>query len=390
MEDLGAPSRGTRNPLCGFGGKAPTIPAMMLTYRTSFRAPALATLAAVAACGDLGPSFVGRGPITLECSIPLADVHRGAIRGAIPALVDPTIGFFGEPGIEYLEDEMRVVGLMLDGVPVAVPHPILWWHEIVNFETEDGAIAVTHCPLTGSTLAFDRGAVDDAAFEVSGLLYQNNLMMVDLSDEQESFWPQMARGARCGPRDRQALPMVPVVETTWKAWRAMNPTTRAVSRFTGHSADYDIYPYGDYDREDNPTTLFPISTLDERRPAKELALGIPDGDGGTVFPLGELAEVGAKAVIPGLDSGGEYVVFYDDAARGAMAYRPRAGGGALTFRYLDRAIVDDQTGSTWEVDGHAVTGPLQGQRLEPVAEAFVAFWFAWPLFYPDVRVWEAP
>lgn len=363
---------------------------MIVLHNTTMRGPALAVLALAAGCGDLGPSFVGRGPIDLECSIPLDDVHRGALRGVIPALFDPTIGFFGEPGIDYLEDDMRVVGLMLDGVPVAVPHPILWWHEIVNFETDEGAIAVTHCPLTGSTLAFDRGPVDEAALEVSGLLYQNNLMMVDLTDDQESFWPQMARAARCGPRDGQSLPMVPVVETTWKAWRTMNPSTRTVSRFTGHSADYEEYPYGDYDREDNPRTLYPISTLDERRPAKELALGIPEGEGGTVFPFGELAEAGAGAAIPGSDRNGEYVVFYDDAARAAMAFRPHVDGQELTFRYRDGGFVDDQTGSTWEVDGHAVAGPLQRERLEPVAEAFVAFWFAWPLFYPDVRVWEAP
>ena len=38
----------------------------------------------------------------------------------------------------------------------------------------------------------------------------------------------------------------------------------------------------------------------------------------------------------------------------------------------------------------AVSGPLTGRRLTPVAEAFVSFWFAWAAFYPDATLWSAP
>ena len=51
-------------------------------------------------------------------------------------------------------------------------------------------------------------------------------------------------------------------------------------------------------------------------------------------------------------------------------------------------IRDDQTGSTWRLDGVAVLGPLAGEALDPVPEAFVAFWFAWPTFYPDMEIWR--
>ena len=225
---------------------------------------------------------------------------------------------------------------------------------------------------------------------MSGLLYQNNLMMVDLSGDDESFWPQMARGARCGPADGTTLPMVPVWEMSWQAWRDLHPTTRVVSAFTGHLRAYDEYPYDDYDREDNTYTLFPTPGLDDRRPPKELAIGVPDGDGGVVFPFGELDPVGSSPAVAGSTRDGDFVVFWNRSARGAMAYRPVAAGQSLTFRAAAGKVFDEQTDSEWGLDGVAVSGAFAGEALEPVADAFVAFWFAWPIFYPDLDLWSAP
>ncbi|MFB6240203.1 MAG: DUF3179 domain-containing (seleno)protein, partial [Gemmatimonadota bacterium] len=58
----------------------------------------------------------------------------------------------------------------------------------------------------------------------------------------------------------------------------------------------------------------------------------------------------------------------------------------MSFTLDGREIVDRGTGSTWTLDGRAVDGPLEGARLEPVREAYVAFWFAWALFQPETEI----
>ncbi|MGH7449405.1 MAG: DUF3179 domain-containing (seleno)protein [Longimicrobiales bacterium] len=50
--------------------------------------------------------------------------------------------------------------------PVALN--IGWLHEIVNLDLDGMRVAVTHCPLTGSSLAFDRSAIDGGTFAVHG------------------------------------------------------------------------------------------------------------------------------------------------------------------------------------------------------------------------------
>lgn len=341
----------------------------------------------LAACGE--DSIVGSRDesLDIECSIPVSDVFRGATRGAIPALTNPDFVSPDAREAEYLAPDDRVVGLYIDGEPVAIPLNIFWWHEIVNLDTADGPIAVTHCPLTGSTLAFSRGTVDGAEFEVSGLLYENNLMMADRSGDAESLWPQMARGARCGPRDGDALEMLPVTEMTWEAWRELHPASPVSSQLTGFSRDYTEYPYGDYADTHNADVLFPSSEIDERRPPKERALGVPDGSGGVVVPFGELDEGGRTHAAHGSTSDGDFVVFWDRDAQAAVAYRSVVDGDPLTFRGAFGSFFDDQTDSEWSLEGVATNGPLEGQTLEPVAEAFVAFWFAWPVFYPDLEIW---
>jgi hypothetical protein len=60
-------------------------------------------------------------------------------------------------------------------------------------------------------------------------------------------------------------------------------------------------------------------------------------------------------------------------------------GETLTFNRNDGLITDDETGSTWNILGRAVAGPLAGTRLEPVLHGN-HFWFAWAAFKSDTLI----
>ena len=51
------------------------------------------------------------------------------------------------------------------------------------------------------------------------------------------------------------------------------------------------------------------------------------------------------------------------------------------------AFVDLETGSQWSIEGKALSGPLVGNSLSKVPEAYVSFWFAFSQFYPDLHLW---
>ena len=306
----------------------------------------------------------------------------------IAALTDPTFVAPDAAEADYVTDSSRVVGLVLEGEALAVPLNVLRYHEIVNLNRGETHVAVTYCPLTGSSLTFDRSAVAGAEFGVSGLLMRNNLILFDRSDER-SFFPQMRRRAACGPLARvgRVLPMVASSEMRWDAWRRMYPKTRVVSRETGFGWKYHLNLNSEYELIDNPDRLIAVP-LDPRRPPKERVFGVPVGvDGGPAFPF-EAMMAHARLALPVYQRGRPGVVFWDRTAEGAMAFWVDLDGAELTFDVTDEGYRDQETGSTWHLDGLAVDGPLAGRRLEPLVEAYVAFWFAWADFQPETVVWK--
>ena len=63
-------------------------------------------------------------------------------------------------------------------------------------------------------------------------------------------------------------------------------------------------------------------------------------------------------------------------------------GERLTFSYDGENIVDDATGSVWNIQGHAVSGPLEGKALRKIVHGD-HFWFAWGVFKPNTRIYGA-
>ncbi len=263
------------------------------------------------------------------CAMPSADLMSILGPEQIPALTDPVFVDPAAPGAEPWTDDSRVIGLIVDGQPLAVPLGLMYHHEIVNLNRGDERLAVTYCPLTGTALTFDRSGLGDAGLGVSGILMRNNLVMYDRDPDAPSFFGQMTQDAVCGPRARrrEPLPMVVSWEMRWDAWRALHPDTRV-----GVAHQRLI-----------------MTLYHEGRPA---------------------------------------VAFWDRAAEAATAFYADLDGEELSFEPIPRGYRDDRTGTVWRLDGLGVEGPDAGRRLEPVVEAYVAFWFAWADFHPETVVRE--
>jgi hypothetical protein len=346
----------------------------------------------LASCNDASPTFDEGQPGNIAdspqqgCTISLAEVSDGGVgRDGIPALTDPDLVRADDSGASYVSSGSRVIGIRVGELYIAVPHNILWWHEIVNFDFGDFKLAVTYCPLTGSGIVFDRSVVEDAELGVSGLLFRNNLILYDRRAES-SLFPQMMREGACGPETGLKLPLYPSVDITWEGWQRLHPRTRIISGETGWDRPYEVYPYGDYERLNNSRLLFPQDGIDPRRPPKERVLGIPLGTGGGIALPFELLGRETRVVHTQVAQD-PVVVFWDPDLQGAIAYLRSVESQTLSFEVRNNKIVDRETESTWNLRGEASEGTLAGERLQQLPEAYVAFWFAWAAFQPETQVW---
>ena len=65
----------------------------------------------------------------------------------------------------------------------------------------------------------------------------------------------------------------------------------------------------------------------------------------------------------------------------------QVGDQLLTFSpNEDGTFSDAETGSTWDILGEAVDGPLAGETLTPILH-FDHFWFAWAAFFPATELY---
>ena len=357
---------------------------------------------ALSSCGNDGIEPIDQadpGPSQYaQCDLDLEYLWASVIQDAIPTLDDPVwdqVELGQVP--EYLEPDSRVIGIEVAGRAFAVPHNVLWHHEVVNLLWGDDRLAMTYCPITGSSLVFDRSSIGGAELGVSGLQFMGNLVLYD-RQASESLWPQLMREARCGESSGRMLTEYPFVEIEWSSWLELHPDTWVISGAEQQGFDPAIfnytsfgYPYGNYEEIDVWFNGL-ISELDHRLHLKERVIGLPSGTGdpGIAFPFGTMEGMdGNFQVVPFMFEGQSYVLAWSDEARGGTAFHPLTEGGLpVSLSATSSGFEDDATGSTWTLDGRAVAGPMEGKRLRQVDRTHTAFWGAWAAFHPETRLWQ--
>ena len=260
----------------------------------------------------------------------------------IPPVEKPVYLSIAEASKQWRDDAI-VDGFTIDGQPRAYVRFITVWHEIVNETAGGKPIAITYCPLTGSTLVFSGELADGrtTSFGTSGMLYNSNLVMYDRATK--SLWPQLfgvaVRGERKGERLRE---IGGAVTTTLGRWKAKFPSGVVLSKDTGQARAYGTWPYGDYDSGGTP--LFPVRYGDDRFQAKKLVVGVRERGAALAIPKDEFAQRREARI----EVGRRELVAQYDAELDAV-------------RVLDR------------------------KTLEPVS-AYNVMWFAWYAFNPKTEV----
>lgn len=299
---------------------------------------------------------------------------------------------------QWLEGREPVALVQLNGEARVYPLRILTWHEVVNDEVDGVPIAVTYCPLCNSAVAFERTVEDQVLrFGTSGLLRNSDLVMWDR--QTESLWQQITGEGIVGELAGTHLEFVPIGIVAWEDVQARFPDGKVLSRDTGFAAPYGQNPYFGYDQGQLGTFLFD-GEIDDRFPAFERVVGVRVGETTKAYPFSSLSEKRAAndvvagepvLVVWGADDTAsaldDTVIAKGRSVGTGLAYLRTLDGRVLTFEAgEDGTFVDAETGTTWDLFGIALAGPLEGQRLTTAVHTN-ELWFAWAAFNPDAVVY---
>ncbi|HVR28802.1 MAG TPA: DUF3179 domain-containing protein [Thermoanaerobaculia bacterium] len=312
--------------------------------------------------------------------IRLDEVVWGGVRlDGIPALEHPPQVSAAEA--RHLRDGDRVFGVSLGGEVRAYPVKALSWHEMLNDTIGGHPVTLSYCTLCGSGILYSTGTDDGGAytFGTSGLLYRSNKLMYDR--QSYSLWANLTGEAVIGRKALRSdrLEILPMVLTTWRAWRQRHPetTVMAIDPSEGRRHGF-VYQEGAADAA-RAGVAFPVwqksDALDRNAEVYTLLLdGKPKA-----YPTDRLAEAGVVN-----DTLGERaLVLVADPESGAIRAYER---GAHRFSAGPRPnqLLDEQ-GRRYRVAEEA----LIADGLDPLPRlgGHTAFWFGWFGFYPHTELW---
>ncbi len=332
-------------------------------------------------------------------TIDTGQLLRGQIPDGIPAIDDPQFVSVEDADV-YLEDHEAVVVLEIDGDARAYPVQILMWHEIVNDVVGEVPIAITYCPLCNSAVSYQRTVQGEVTtFGTSGLLFNSALVMYDRLTE--SLWTHYNGEAVAGLLTGEILPPISSPLLAWVEFKDAFPDGVVLDREnTGHARSYGVNPYTNYDNPSGSPFLF-RGEVDDRIGPQRRVVGVSIDGVSKAWTVEAISGGAAKATH---DTVGEQpvVVFWKSGQATALesgeisggrdvgsvgVFIPEAAGEALTFVAEGDVFVDGQTGSTWDILGKAVDGPLAGIGLTEVPH-LDTFWFAWFSYNPGTTLIE--
>ncbi len=371
--------------------------------------PSTTVSTSTTATADAPVSALPAGPSALDAPdsaefpeplVPLADIISGGPPpDGIPPIDDPVFLDTAD-NLEILDPSESVVALEINGDARAYPIRAMIWHEIVNDTVGGVPVSITYCPLCNSAVTYRREINGvETTFGTSGRLFASALVMYDRATE--SLWTHFDGKAIVGILTGTQLEAIGSPLMAWDDFRAAYPTSKVLDwTATGFDRPYGQNPYEGYDDDSTQPFLF-RGALDDRGLAKQRVVGISLGDEVVAYDLNSLSDGEASATNVTVAEQ-DLVIFWKAGQASALdegnledgrdvgsvgVFSRIVDGRSLTFAAEGKQFVDEETGSTWIISGEAVSGALEGTRLQRI-EHLDTFWFAWSTYQPDTVLIE--
>jgi len=208
-------------------------------------------------------------------------------------------------------------------------------------------------------------------------------------EETGTWWQQVSGKAIHGPLEGHQLKSVFHDEVSFAIWKNEQPNGRVLKPDEKIAAQKQYEPV-DWETRYEKLRVVEGTDVDKRLTPRTLVMGIELNGKAAAYPLPALQKQS-----PIIDMVGTVpiVVALREDNRSVLAFERTVDGRRLEFfqkkddKNPEFQLIDAETGSTWNFEGKATSGPLAGRQLKRV---FVLedYWFDWRIYHPDTTVYQ--
>ena len=221
-------------------------------------------------------------------------------------------------------------------------------------------------------------------FHLAGINNQNFIMR---DEETGSWWQQVSGEAIQGPLKGKNLTNVYNDELTFAVWKRENRQGRVLKPDERVKRRYMPANWEEFIAKEQVVT--PVDPKDKLSP-RTLIAGLVVNGKALAYPLPALEK--QRLILGGVGGVGGltpiFVVLGDDN-KSVRAFERAVDGRTLEF-YVKPGTspiqLTDETATTWDFSGKAVSGPLAGKRLKKIY-ALKDYWFDWKIYHPVTKVY---
>jgi hypothetical protein len=293
--------------------------------------------------------------------------------------LQPKQKVFAAPNADTTDKNELVIGVAINGEAKAYPIRIIGYHHQVMDTVGNTPVMITYCTVcrTGRVYSpFVNGK--KASFTLVGMGHFN-AMFEDVATG--SWWQQATGKVVAGPLKGTALTELTSRQLTLAAWLREYPYSQVMQPDPSFNEDYN--DLAGYDRGTIKGGFEKRDSASWKR--KSWVVGVTLNNTSKAYDWNELVKT---KVINDLIEGLPVVLALEKDTASFHVYDRLVNGLILNFdKGNDDVFIDENTRSTWNMDGLCVAGTMKGQQLNRV-QSYQEFWHSWSTFHPNTTKYE--
>ena len=270
-----------------------------------------------------------------------------------------------------------VIGIVLNGEAKAYPIQIIGYHHQVRDTIGNLPVMITYCTVCRTGRVFSplvNGRIE--SFRLVGMDHFNAMFE---DEATESWWQQATGVAIAGPLKGAALKELPSRQLPLDVWLRQYPKSLIMQPDTSFNKNYE--DLADYDDGSIQSGLQGRDFLSWK--PKSWIVGVMNAHCSKAYDWNELVK---KKIIQDSIATLPILLTLESDTTSFHVYQRCVNGSVLSFQMGNNndLLIDQNTHSTWNMDGLCIEGALKGKQLVPV-QAYNEFWHSWQTFHKNVE-----